>query len=89
MKITIEIPDEEIRQEVFNLLTSRLANEIFTERWGRDERTYKKELADAVKAAVREHEDELLERAIPRAAEYMGSRGLKKLVAKITEGGEP
>ena len=89
MKITIEIPDEEIRQEVFKLLTSRLANEIFTERWGKDERAYKKFLTDAVKAAVREHEDELLERAIPRAAEYMGSRGLKKLVAKITEGGEP
>lgn len=32
MKIILEIQDEEIKQEVFKLLTCHLAEEIFTDR---------------------------------------------------------
>ena len=80
MKITIEIPDEEIKQEVFELLTSRLAEQIFTDRWNDDERAYRKMLKDGVNAVLKERADEIIDRCIPQAAEYIGKKGVKKFV---------
>ena len=85
MKITIEIPDEDIQREVFALLVTRVAEQIFTNRWNPDERRYKELLKEAVHTAVRSNEDKLLERAIPIAGEYMGKRGLKKLMEEVTK----
>lgn len=80
MKITVEIQDDEIKQEVFNLLTRRLADEIFTDRWNYDERSYRQMLKDGVNAILKEHADEVVDRCIPQAAEYIGKKGVKKFV---------
>lgn len=80
MKITIEIPDEEIREAVFNVLVRRLADEIFTDRWNYDERAYRKMLKDGVNAVLKERADEIIERCIPGASEYIGKKGVKKFV---------
>lgn len=74
MKITLEIPDEEIKQEVFKLLTRRLAEEIFTDRWNYDERAYRRMLKDGVNAILKERADEIIDRRIPQAAGYIGKK---------------
>lgn len=80
MKITIDIPDEEIKQEVFKLLTHRLAEEIFTDRWNYDKRAFCKMLKNGVNAVLKERADEIIDRCIPQAAEYIGKKGVKKFV---------
>ena len=83
VKITFEIPDEEIKQAVFELLTRRLADEIFTDRWNYDERAYRRMLKDGVNAVLKERADEIIDRCIPQAAEYIGKKGVKKFVDSL------
>ena len=80
MKIILEVSDEEIKQEVFKLPTRRLAEEIFTDRWNYDERAYRRMLKDGVNAILKERADEIIDRCIPQAAEYIGKKGVKKFV---------
>jgi len=87
MKITLEIPDEEIKQEVFKLLTRRLAEEIFTDRWNYDERAYRRMLKDGVNSVLKERADEIIDRCIPQAAEYIGKKGVKKFVDALGKEG--
>lgn len=87
MKITINIPDEEIKHEVFTLLTNRLAEQIFTDRWNYDERAYRKMLKDGINAVLKERSDEIVERCIPQATDYIGKKGVKKLVDMIAKDG--
>lgn len=85
MKITIEIPDEEIKQEVFGLLTRRLAEQIFTERWNSDERLYRRMLKEALNAVLKERADDVVDRCIPQAVAYIGKKGIKKFVDVLKE----
>lgn len=85
MKITIEIPDEEIKQEVFGLLTRRLAEQIFTERWNSDERLYRRMLKEALNAVLKERTDDVVDRCIPQAVAYIGKKGIKKFVDVLKE----
>lgn len=80
MKITIDISDEEIKQEVFTLLTHRLADQIFNSRYSNpDERAYRRILKEGVNAVLKEHTDEILEKCVPQAVDYIGKKGAKKL----------
>lgn len=83
MKVIIEIPDEEIRNAVFDLLSNRIANEIFTDRWNYDELEYRRILKNGVNSILKERADEIIERCIPQASEYIGKKGAKKLVDMI------
>lgn len=83
MKVIIEIPDEEIRTAVFDLLSNRIANEIFTDRWNYDELEYRRILKNGVNSILKERADEIIERCIPQASEYIGKKGVKKLVDMI------
>lgn len=85
MKIELEISDNEIRQEVLKRLTTEISNTIFLERWGVDKNAYRKLLNEAVKSAVKQNEEAVLSRAIKIAGEYMGKRGLKKMVDGILQ----
>ncbi len=85
MKITIEIPDEDIRQEVCSLLTQRIAECIFTNRYTPDMSTYRRILKEGVNAVLKDHADEIIESCIPQAASYIGKKGVKKLVEKLAD----
>ncbi len=88
MKITVDIPDEDIKKEVFDILTHRIADSIFTERYTRDRREYADALRKALTAVLKEHADEIVERCIPRAAEYIGKKGVKKFVDELGKKGD-
>lgn len=87
MKITIEIPDEDIRQEVFNLLTRRIADELFDERYSYDRNAFCRILKDGVNAVLKERSDEIVDLCIPQASAYIGKKGVKKFV-DLLKGGE-
>ena len=68
MKITIDIPDDRLADQIFN---SRYINP--------DERAYRRILKEGVNAVLKEHTDEILEKCMPQAVDYIGKKGVKKL----------
>ena len=84
LKITIEINEEEIRQEVFSILTRRLADQIFSDRLTMDEVIYRKALKDGVNAMLKEHSQEIINACIPQASSYIGKKAVKKIMDQIT-----
>ncbi len=86
MKITIEIPDVEIKKEVFRLVTQKIADSLFGGRWDYDHNLYHRMLKEGVNAVLKERSDEIVDRCIPQAADYIGKKGVKKLVDMIGKG---
>lgn len=85
MKIMIEISDDEVRDEVFNLLTRRIADQIFSDRHNLDEYAFRQALKQGVNAVLKERADEIVDRCIPQASAYIGKKGVKKF-AELLEG---
>ena len=85
MKVTIDISDEEINQAVQELLVRRLADQIFSERNSFDKHGYQRMLKEAVKDLLAGHVDEVTDRAVVYAADYIGKKGVKKIVEKLGE----
>lgn len=85
MKITIEIDEEQIRQIVKELVirnaVSTVEKKLFTDEYGyMDRRIYKEGIAGAVRDAVKAHSDDIIDRAVKYAGEYIGKKGLKKMI---------
>lgn len=89
MQITIDIPDEELKKAVFELLTRRLADQIFSDRWNSDEAAYRRMLKNAVNAVMKERADDVVDRCIPQAASYIGKKGVKKFVEELGKEATP
>ena len=83
MKVIIDIPDDEIKKEVFEILTRRLADQIFEDRWNYDEQAYRRMLKEAVNTVLKERADEIVNCCIPHAAAYIGKKGVKKFVEEL------
>ena len=86
MKMTIDIPEEEINQTVQTLFVRRMAEQLFNERDSYDQRSYRRMLKEAVKEALADHIDEVVDRAVVYAADYIGKKGVKKFLEKLGEG---
>ena len=85
MKVTIDIPDEDINQAVQALLVQRLADQLFGERNNYDKHGYQRMLKAAVKDVLADRVDEVVDRAVTYAADYIGKKGVKKIVEKFGE----
>ncbi len=83
MKYTIDISDKDIETAVFNVLVRQIAESIFTERYTLDRCKYADAMRKALTAVLKERSDEIVERCIPRAAEYIGKKGVKKFVDEL------
>lgn len=80
MKIEFDYPEEMLKAEVFGIVTRRMADKIYDEDHGSFDRVeYRKALKDAVKTVVQEHSDDIVERSIPKVAEYAGKKVIRKL----------
>jgi len=86
MKFEIEIPDEKIEAEVFRLVTQELADKIFSEVCNYHERVFRREMKETLRDLLRERADEIIDRCIPYTAEYIGKKGVKKLVDTLGKG---
>lgn len=90
MKLTIEISDDEIRDEVMGYIVRKAAeqveNHLFVDKWGNSDR---KVYREAIKASVREmmkpHIDDIMIRAVDAAAYQIEHKGIKQLLDGFTK----
>ena len=85
MKVVLEISDEEITREAQQILVQKLAEQIFEQRNSFDKHGYQRAIKEAVKELLADRVDEVADRAAAYTAEYIGKRGLRKILEKLGE----
>lgn len=91
MKITVEISDEELRERILNKLVHDAAEQIETDLWEKSWgttrylRIYDKAITEGVRALLKEHIDNLSERAVSAAAKTIANKGIKQLTERLLE----
>lgn len=83
MKVTVEIPDDEIEAKVANLITERLARQMFEQYGGGY--IFRKDIKAEIRALLKEHLDDVTDEAIKAAANSIVYKGTKKLLEKAKE----
>lgn len=82
MKITVEIPDEEIESAVTKLLTERISENLY-EKWRGEGYAYRKDIKAIIRELMKENMDDFTDRAVKAAAASIENRGIKKLMEEI------
>lgn len=87
MKITIEIPDEEIKEALKEKVIDMIVND---NRWGSDGRAFRREYSDIVKEMIYKPEikNDIINRTIDIAAQEIRRKAMPKLFGKMMEDGE-
>ena len=91
MKITVEIPDEEIRDAVKYTLVKnaveRIETDLWEESWGTSRylRMYDKAITEGVRRLLKENIEDITQRATEAAVRSITSRGIKKLLDSVTD----
>lgn len=91
MKITIELPDEELREAVKCALVRDAVEEIETDLWekswgtSRYMRMYDKAITEGIRSLLKEHIEDLSNRAVKAAATSIHNNGIKKLLTELSE----
>lgn len=89
MKITIEIDEQEIAEEVKALIirnaVKKIEEDLYHDPYGNvNRRVYKDGINEAVRETVKKHFDDIINRAVDYAGEYIGKKGLKKMIDEGT-----
>ena len=90
MKITIEIPDEELREAVKCALVRDAVEQIETDLWekswgtSRYMRMYDKAITEGIRSLLKEHIEDLSNRAVKAAATSIQNKGIKKLLTELS-----
>ena len=87
MKITIEIPDEEIKEALKEKVIDMIVND---NRWESDRRAFRREYSDIVKEMIYKPEikNDIINRTIDIAAQEIRRKAMPKLFGKMMEDGE-
>ena len=85
MKITVEIDEEEIAEEVKAVIirnaVKKVEDDLYHNPYGNvSRRAYKDGISEAVRETVKKHFDDIMNRAVDYAGEYIGKKGLKKMI---------
>ena len=89
MNITIELPDEELREAVKCALVRDAVEEIETDLWekswgtSRYMRMYDKAITEGIRSLLKEHIEDLSNRAVKAAATSIHNKGIKKLFTEL------
>lgn len=89
MKIEIEIPDEELREAVKCALVRDAVEQIETDLWekswgtSRYMRMYDKAITEGIRSLLKEHIEDLSNRAVKAAATSIHNNGIKKLFTEL------
>ena len=89
MKIEIEIPDEELREAVKCALVRDAVEQIETDLWERSwgtsryMRMYDKAITEGIRSLLKEHIEDLSNRAVKAAAKSIHNKGIKKLLTEL------
>lgn len=89
MKITIEIDEQEIMEEVKAVVVRNAVKYVEeklykTEYANYDRRIYHEAIKEAVRETVKKNAENILDRAVNYAGEYIGKKGLKKMIDEGT-----
>lgn len=89
MKVTVEIPDDELRDAVKLALVKNAVDQLEADLYEKDysyhRRVYSDEIKKAVRALLKEHMDDLSDRAVSAAATSIHNKGVKKLLDSLEE----
>ena len=91
VNITIEIPDEELREAVKCALVRDAVEQIETDLWekswgtSRYMRMYDKAITEGIRSLLKEHIEDLSNRAVKSAATSIQKKGIKKLLTELSE----
>ena len=85
MKITIEIDEQEIAEKAKEIVIQNAIEQIEKDVYGESYNRYQKHVyVDAIKDAVREtvkkNAEDIIDRGVTYAGEYIGKKGLKKMI---------
>ena len=83
MKITVEIPDEELKEMVMQNIADRIATNMY-HGW-HEGYVYKKEIKEVIREYIKDDIDNLSERAITAAAKSIENRSLKKIADSLVK----
>ena len=85
MKITIEIPDEEIREAIKERVADKMAAEFY-KGWHAGHE-YRRDIKEVVREVIKDDKDNLADRAVAAAAKSIENSAVKKMLDQIAEGG--
>lgn len=84
MKITIEVDEKEIAEEVKALIIQNavlnIENDIYGGRGSYSKHVYVDAIKDAVRETVKKNAEDIINRGVTYAGEYIGKKGLKKMI---------
>lgn len=85
MKIAIEIDEQEVADEVKAMIirnaVKKIEEDLYHDPYGNiNRRVYKDGITEAVRETVKKHFDDIVNRAVDYAGEYIGKKGLKKMI---------
>ena len=86
MKITIEIPDDEIKKAVSEKLSGYIAERLLEREWTGEGYSYRKAIKEVVRELIRSDINNLSDRAVETAAKSIETKGVKKMLEKMTKG---
>jgi len=80
MKITIEIPDEEIKDAVLNVVAQQ-----YYKNYSTDRRNVDRVVSECVRKVIYEDEERITDRIVSQASSHLKNVALKKMMEKMTE----
>lgn len=81
MKITIEIPDEEIKDAVLNVVAQQ-----YYKNYSTDRRNVDRVVSECVRKVIYEDKERITDRIVSQASSHLKNVALKKMMEKMTEG---
>ena len=81
MKITIEIPDEEIKDAVLNVVAQQ-----YYKNYSTDRRNVDRVVSECVRKEIYEDKERITDRIVSQASSHLKNVALKKMMEKMTEG---
>ena len=80
MKITIEIPDEEIKDAVLNVVAQQ-----YYKNYSTDRRNVDRVVSECVRKVIYEDKERITDRIMSQASSHLKNVALKKMMEKMTE----
>ena len=80
MKITIEIPDEEIKDAVLNV-----AAQQYYKNYSADRHNVNRVVSECVRKVIYEDKERITNRIVSQASSHLKNVALKKMMEKMTE----
>ena len=80
MKITIEIPDEEIKDAVLTVMAQQ-----YYKNYSTDRRNVDRVVSECVRKVIYEDKERITDRIVSQASSHLKNVALKKMMEKMTE----